>query len=202
MSARTRSFTGPVHGRTHRSAPIRGSIREPTEICARNGPPPTGRDGARPLQGDREWTDGGARLGSGGVLSPRPTEATQVVPSEGPIWASAPTGRRGGSRNHPGQRRTAERLRRGWEEWVGIAAGTIPKGGSPPRLPGQRLAKRKARKEQLVKFSLYPMPSECSTAHRVPKPQQNPARALVGVTSTEQDRLEPRPAARQGAPRP
>ena len=27
---------------------------------------PTGRDRARPLQGDREWTDGGALLGGGG----------------------------------------------------------------------------------------------------------------------------------------
>ena len=71
-----------------------------------------------------------------------------------------------------------------------------------PRLPGQRLAKRKARKEQLVKFGFCPMTSECSTAHNVRKSQQSPARAPVGITSTEQDRLEPRPAARQGAPRP
>ena len=42
---------------------------------------PTGRDRARPLQGDREWTDGGVRLGSGGVWSPRPTGATQVMPN-------------------------------------------------------------------------------------------------------------------------
>ena len=51
--------------------------------------------------------------------SPRPTEATLVVPSSGPMWASAPTERRGGSRNHPGQRRTAERLRCGREEMGG-----------------------------------------------------------------------------------
>ena len=37
--------------------------------------------------------------------------------------------------------------------------------GSPPRLPGQRLAKRKARKEQLVKFDFCPITSECSTAY-------------------------------------
>ena len=42
---------------------------------------PTGRDRARPLQGEREWTDGGVRLGSGGVWSPRPTGATQVMPN-------------------------------------------------------------------------------------------------------------------------
>ena len=67
------------------------------------------------------------RLGNGGVWSPRPTEATQVVSSEGPMWASAPTGRRASRINHPGQRRTAERLRRGWEGWEGIAAEIIPK---------------------------------------------------------------------------
>ena len=43
-----------------------------------------------------------------------------MVPSEGPMWASAPTKRRESFINHPGQRRTAERLRQrvrgnGWE---------------------------------------------------------------------------------------
>ena len=71
-----------------------------------------------------------------------------------------------------------------------------------PRLPGQRLAKRKARKEQLVKFSLCPIPSEFSTAYKVRRSGESPARAPVEAASTEQDRLEPRPAARQGAPRP
>ena len=85
---------------------------------------------------------------------------------------------------------------------MGIAAGTIPKGGSPPRLPKQRLAKRKARKEQLVKFGLCPIISECSTAYKVRKPAKSPARAHTGVTFTEQNGLEPHPAARQGAPRP
>ena len=46
---------------------------------------PTGRDRARPLQGEREWTDSGVRLGSGGVRSPRPTGATLAVPSSGPM---------------------------------------------------------------------------------------------------------------------
>ena len=88
------------------------------------------------------------------------------------------------------------------EGWAGIDARIIPKGRPPPRLPGQRLAKRKARKEKLVKFGLCPIPSECSTAYHVRKSEQNPARAPVGVASTEQNRLEPRPAAREGAPRP
>ena len=76
-----------------------------------------------------------------------------------------------------------------------------PKRGTAPRPPGQRLAKRKARKEQLVKFGLCPMTSECSTAYHVRKSEQNPARAPADITSTEQDRLGPRPAARQGASR-
>ena len=71
-----------------------------------------------------------------------------------------------------------------------------------PRLPGQRLAKRKARKEQLVKFSLCPIPSECSTAYRVRKFAKGPARVLVGAALIGQNGLEPRPAAREGAPRP
>ena len=61
-------------------------------------------------------------------------------------WASAPTPRGGtrdgtpgrralrvvaeSRRDCPGQRRTAERLRRGREGWVGIGAEIIPKGGS------------------------------------------------------------------------
>ena len=91
---------------------------------------------------------------------------------------------------------------RGCEGWAGIDARTIPKEGPLPRPPGQRLAKRKARKEELVKFGFCPMTSECSTAHQVRKSQQSPARAPVGAAVTEQDRLAPHPAARQGASRP
>ena len=68
----------------------------------------------------------------GGVRSPRPTEAPQVVRSSGPMWSSAPTERRASHINHPGQRRTAERLRRGREGWVEIAAEITPKGASNP----------------------------------------------------------------------
>ena len=74
--------------------------------------------------------------------------------------------------------------------------------GRSHQLPGQRLAKRKARKEQLVKFGLCPMTSERSTAYWVRKSDESPARALVGAASTEQNGLEPHPAARQGASRP
>ena len=73
----------------------------------------------------------------------------------------------------------------GREGWAGIDARTISKWGPPPRLPGQRLAKRKARKEPLVKFSLCPMTSEFSTAQKVRKSDGSPARAHADVTSTE-----------------
>ena len=54
MSARIRFFARPVHGRTHRSALTRGGrCSEPTEIGAGRKPSPAGRDGARPLQGER-----------------------------------------------------------------------------------------------------------------------------------------------------
>ena len=105
--------------------------------------------------------------GFGPPRSSAPTDAVWVVPSNGPMWSSAPTERN----------------------------------GSLPRLPGQRLAKRKARKEELVKFSLCPTSELCSTAYNVRKSQQSPARAPADVTSTEQNSLEPHPAARQGASR-
>ena len=53
-----------------------------------------------------------------------------------------------------------------------------------PRPPGQRLAKRKARIEELVKFRFCPMTSECSTAHRVRRSDESPARASVGAVGS------------------
>ena len=41
-------------------------------------------------------------------------------------------------------------------------------------MPGQRLAKRKARKEQLVKFGLCPITELCSTAYNVRKSDKSP----------------------------
>ena len=50
--------------------------------------------------------------------------------------------------NHPSQpARNEASAPAGARGWAGIDARTIPKGGPPPRPPGQRLAKRKARKE-------------------------------------------------------
>ena len=210
-------------------------------------------------------------------------------------WSSAPTERRASHINHPSQRRTAERLRRGWEEmggncgkdhpqgvqqrrtipqswpsampapfaqgslwdggcglprrfaprndspkplsfrggptgrrgnpsflrWTGVRT-AVPRAWPPPtkfrseiwgvgqvvgpygspRLPGQRLAKRKARKEQLVKFDFCPTTSECSTAYNVRRSQQGPARALVGAALIEQNGLGPRPVVQEDAERP
>ena len=48
--------------------------------------------------------------GNGGVWSPRPTEASQEVPSNGPMWSSAPTGRRGSYCDLPGSALSAERV--------------------------------------------------------------------------------------------
>ena len=210
--------------------------------------PQTGRDGARPLQGP-EQEGGGVRLGGSGVWSPRPTGASQVVPSEGPMYlrhgfrrpnfvpkfgasvigsgpyekegkpprppgpaahseASAPAVARDGwgseQRSSPKGPSTSDKSlsrpdgrqlplhkgafgdggcglprrfaprndspdplsfrggptgRRGnpsFLRWTGVRAaeivGPYGKKGKLPRPPGQRLAKRKARKEQLVKF--------------------------------------------------
>ena len=74
--------------------------------------------------------------------------------------------------------------------------------GTAPRLPGQRLAKRKARKEQLVKFDFCPTTSEFSTAYEVRKPQQGSARAHVGAALIEQDSLGPHPVVQEDAERP
>ena len=92
-------------GRTHRSAPTRGgemfgnqrkSGAKRKSRQAGQSPPPAGASQVVP-----------AGRPSGASA---PTGATQVVPSNGP-WSSASTDRRGRFSNHPGQRRTAKRLR-------------------------------------------------------------------------------------------
>ena len=116
---------GGVSGRTHRSAPTRGGrYSEPTENWCEDRPCQRGGTEPAPYGGNRVGrSTAGCAWGVASASqipkrnlgrqswSPRPTEATLVMRSEGPMWASAPTGRRGGFRNHPGQRRIAERLR-------------------------------------------------------------------------------------------
>ena len=50
-----------------------------------------------------------------------------MVRSNGPMWASAPTGRRGSLCNHPGQRHRANRPRRGRKGRVEFGTESIPK---------------------------------------------------------------------------
>ena len=99
-------------------------------------------------------------------------------------------------------RRAAKRPRPRLRGMGGNRRKDHPKRGSPPRPPRQRLAKRKARKEQLVKFDFCPMTSECSTAYEVRKPQQGSARAHVGAALIEQDSLGPHPVVQEDAERP
>ena len=86
MSARERVPRRGVSGRTHRSAPTR---------CGKRSRDNGNWHGKRtfPLRGGTEPAPyrGAEQNGCGGVWSPRPTGATQVVPSNGPMWASAPT---------------------------------------------------------------------------------------------------------------
>ena len=86
-----------------------------------------------------------------------PSEIWGVGQVVGPYGKPKPAG---------AQRSVRARSREGWAE---ISAKTIPKEGPPPRPPRQRLAKRKARKESLVKFGFCPMTELCSTAHMVRK---------------------------------
>ena len=53
------------------------------------------------------------------------------------MWASALTGRQGSCIDHPGQRRTAKRMRCGREGWAGIGVGITPK---VPSNAGQSLS--------------------------------------------------------------
>ena len=87
----------------------------------------------------------------------------------------------------------------GGEGRVRIDAGTIKKGNSPPQLPRQRLAKRKARKEPLVKCRV--LPDDLRVQHGAhgpedsarPRPCSRRGRRVSG-----QDRLEPHPPAARG----
>ena len=128
--------------------PVNGS-RE--EVCP-------GRHTGRPLrfsQGSHQPRE--ERAGT----EPRPYRPTRV-PSNGPMWASAPTGRKGGPIDRPGQRRRAERLRRGWEEWVGIAAEVIPKVSSNL---GQSLCRGEAATAPFAQGSLWPAGDEKAGGH-------------------------------------
>ena len=63
--------------------------------------------------------------GRRGVVTPPYGSATGGVQRRADVGIG-PYERRKGSVNHPGQRRTAKRLRRGWEEWVESEAEITP----------------------------------------------------------------------------
>ena len=252
---RVRPMCRPVDGSRaeacpggHTGPPLRGGgevFRNQRKLAQEMDPVPAGRDGTRPYRGIEQ-------NGDGRVRSPRPTEATQVVPSNGPMYlghgfrrpnfvskfgasvmgigpygekgelpqppkpaahsgASAPRMQGAGgnrSKDHPqrGQQPRAipqSRRSRASSLYTREPCPAGDEGRHPfqPRLPRQRLAKRKARKEELVKFGLCPMTALCSTAYWVRKSAESPARVPAEAVSTEQNGLEPRPAARQGASR-
>ena len=90
----------------HMGPPLHGGVFGNQRKFARETDlAPTGRDRARPLQGDWEWTDGGAPLGGGGVGSPRPTEAAQVMPSIGADVGIGPYGSNAGGTRQTGRYR-------------------------------------------------------------------------------------------------
>ena len=82
----------------HTGPPLRGvgSVREPTGIGGKRCLSQRGGTELAPYRG----SGAGGRVQDGGVWSPRPMGATQVVPSNGPMWASAPTE---SPINHPSQ---------------------------------------------------------------------------------------------------
>ena len=73
----------------HTGPPLRGvgSVQRSTEIGMKRRLVQRGGAEPAPYRG----SGAGGCVQDGGVWSPRPTEATQVVPSGGPMWASAPT---------------------------------------------------------------------------------------------------------------
>ena len=86
--------------------------------------PFTGRHTGRPLQIPLQHPlTPQKRAGT----EPCPYRSIVVHSNDGPMWASAPTKGVESHIDRPGQRRRAERLRRGWEEGVGIAAESIHK---------------------------------------------------------------------------
>ena len=185
------------HGWLRRAAAIARASGAQRSVCASGCEEMSGNRGKDyPQSVQQRWTIPQSRLRRDSSLYTREPLGTGVRAAEVVDLYGKP--------NHPPQasRRAAKRPRPRGRGMGGNRRKNHPKRGPPPRLPRQRLAKRKARKEQLVKSGLCPMTELCSTAHMVWKFEQGPARAHVEAALTEQNGLGPRPAARQGAPRP
>ena len=139
MSARGRVLGGGVSGRTHRSAPTRSgkiSAAHKTILCgslchgAGRSPPPTGGAGVDRRRGvvtpPYGSSAGGAQRRADVGIGPYALRGDERAARRGRRALRVVAESR---RDCPGQRRTAKRLRRGWEELGGIRAEIIPKGG-------------------------------------------------------------------------
>ena len=135
------SVAGPIHGRTHRSAPTRGGERSGTNgNRCRNGPRQRGgtepapyRRRSRPARPGRRGKGYGSNAGSAQQRADVPKAWLPPTKFRAEIWGVSHGHRplRGDGEspiNHPGQRRTAERLRRGRKGWVEIGVEIILKG--------------------------------------------------------------------------
>ena len=195
-----RGGTEPAPYQGNRSSAVYGGVRSPRPTEA-----PTGRCGHRPLRIEGEATSttwgSGAERSVCGADGRNEEESEQRSPPKGPATPDNPSVSLRGTGDadcHVGpagllamtmvfchsEERNDVGIRPFYDgRGLGPPRSSAPteRNGSPPRLPGQRLAKRKARKEKLVKFSLCPMTSECSTAQKVRKSQQSPARVPVGA---------------------
>ena len=164
----------------------------PKPLSFRGGP--TGQRG-NPSFYDGRWT---------GVRAAVPRAWPPPTKFRAEIWGVGQVVGPYGKPNQPPKPAGAQRSvrARGREGWAGIDERAIPKEGPPPRLPRQRLAKRKAREEELVKFGFCPIPLECSTAYNVRKSDKSPARAPAGAALIEQNGLAPHPVVQENAERP
>ena len=183
------SLWGRGRGLPRRFAPRNDS---PDPLSFRGGP--TGRRGNPSFL---RWT---------GVRAAVPRAWPLPTKFRAEIWGVGQVVGPYGKPNQPPKPADAQRSVRArvGEGWAGIGAKAIPKGGPPPRPPRQRLAKRKARKEKLVKSGLCPTSELCGTGNYVRRSDRHPARAHVeaGGFWAEPFRAASRCAGGRAVPRP
>ena len=99
-------------------------------------------------------------------------------------------------------RRAAKRPRQRPRGMGGNRRKDHPKRGTAPATAGAALSE--AESAEIAAGQIQVLPDDLRVQHGVQGSEvyESPARAPADITSTEQDRLEPRPAAREGAPRP
>ena len=209
MSARIRSVAGAVHGRIHRSAPTRGGrYSEPPRPAAHSGASAArvrgngrGSEQGSPQRNHQRWTIPQSACGCQlplhkGALGTGDADCRVASLLAMTVLILC----------HSEEAQRADVGIRSFLRWTGVRAAesSAPTGGcgKPPATAGAALSEAESAERAAGQIRFLPMTSECSTAHNARRFQQSSARALVGATSTEQDRLGPRPAARQGASRP